>query len=406
MALASSVLANATLPATSMPGWLRFPLEATGMGGHEPTPTALSSNDVAIKVPRNQVFAAVQVRQSVPFLDIAPKSDIAAFPSGDEDDDSALRQKAAGDVPALREHGSEEGAVAAGGSTDTQLGDRREEATTPVVTPSVAPPAPTAQEPDDEEDASQQPEPAAEEPEPDVEESQPVPDDADEATPQPEESASEPPVEPTPPPAPEPTTPAPTTPPPTTEPPTTPPPTTEPPTTPPPTTPPPTTPPPTTPPPTTPPPTTPPPTTPPPTTPPPSDSELQIVRTTLFNMLNDFRASHGLPRLTYSTHLQTVAQNWANTGLRTYPDSAPAANAHNPNYRSQVGWSRSSELVIRNTGGAHMSLNALLHYMHNWWINSSNHRPWMLDEGYTHAGFGFVRGTTGTPWAVAILGRP
>ena len=73
--------------------------------------------------------------------------------------------------------------------------------------------------------------------------------------------------------------------------------------------------------------------------------------------------------------------------------------------RTQVGWSRSSELVVRNTGGASMQCSTLLTWMHTWWTNSDGHSPWMLDRGYTHVGYGFVYSNSGVPYAVTILGR-
>ena len=82
---------------------------------------------------------------------------------------------------------------------------------------------------------------------------------------------------------------------------------------------------------------------------------------------------------------------------------------HNPNYRAQVlapgGWNRASELVVRNTGGAHMNFNVLLNWMHTWWTESPGHKPWMLDRGYTHVGYGFTWSKSGVPYAVTILSQ-
>ncbi|WP_193311343.1 CAP domain-containing protein [Georgenia satyanarayanai] len=122
-------------------------------------------------------------------------------------------------------------------------------------------------------------------------------------------------------------------------------------------------------------------------------------RSSLFSLINTFRAANGLGPLEYSTHLQNVAQGWADR-LRTIN-----AVQHNPNYRAQVGWPRASELVVRNTGGASMECATLFTWMHTWWTNSDGHRPWMLDREYTHVGYGFTYSTTGVPYAVTILGK-
>ena len=85
-------------------------------------------------------------------------------------------------------------------------------------------------------------------------------------------------------------------------------------------------------------------------------------------------------------------------------------NAHNPNYRSQVGcfgttYGGCSEIIVRNTGAAGWPLNTALSWLHNWWVGSTPHRNAMLDERYTHAGYGFARSPSGVPYVVAVLAQ-
>ncbi|MCM3661291.1 CAP domain-containing protein [Georgenia satyanarayanai] len=145
-------------------------------------------------------------------------------------------------------------------------------------------------------------------------------------------------------------------------------------------------------------------------TPPPAENpgkcSVSSARNSLFAHINSFRAANGRGPLEYSTHLQSVAQGWANQ-LRTID-----AVQHNPNYRTQVGvevrgsaWTRASELVVRNTGGASMECGTLFLALHTWWTNSNGHAPWMLDREYTHVGYGFTYSTSGVPYAVTILGK-
>lgn len=110
-----------------------------------------------------------------------------------------------------------------------------------------------------------------------------------------------------------------------------------------------------------------------------------------------------MPQLEYNTHLQAVAQGWADRRLQYVGDGEAIASHHNPNLYGDIGWRPASELLVRNTGGANMDYGYLLQWMHTWWTNSEGHRPWMLDERYTQVGYGFVWSTDNTPYAVTVL---
>jgi len=88
-------------------------------------------------------------------------------------------------------------------------------------------------------------------------------------------------------------------------------------------------------------------------------------------------------------------------------------SAHNPRMTQQVGcrgystgaWGSCSELIVRNTGGASMNFNTLLTWLHTWWTQSPNHRPWMLSDTYTHVGYGFAWSEDRVPYAVTVIAQ-
>ncbi|MEE6281554.1 CAP domain-containing protein [Georgenia sp. MJ170] len=406
--LTFAVLASTVTAAPSIPGWLLLPLEATGMVAARPVEAPLqrsaltrpldvyveqqvseqivtagedsaASGDNAAKA-RTAAFdqpRASRSRALPPTTPkVSPEDDVSVAGPGDEEatfagpgegEAVARPDEAEPDVALPAEEPSAEPAVVATEEpTEPEPSPTPEpEPTTPELEPEPEPePEPTTPEPEPE------PEPTTPEPEPTT----PEPTPSATATPAPTPSATPAPApspSATPQPAPSPTpsaTPRPTpsqTPSPTATP-------------------------------------TPRPT-PTPTPPPVSNGDTATARSTLFALINQFRAAKGLPRLEYNNHLQSVAQGWANQ-LKSID-----AVRHNPNYRAQVqapgGWGRTSELVVRNTGGMNMNFNNLLSWMHTWWTESDGHWPWMLDDEYTHVGYGFVWSNSGVPYAVTILGQ-
>lgn len=123
-------------------------------------------------------------------------------------------------------------------------------------------------------------------------------------------------------------------------------------------------------------------------------------RAALRQSLNNLRGQRGLAPVARSAELDARAQAWAQHMAQTQN------LYHTPNFSAQMaaaGWSYKSELIVRNTGGRNMDTNALLTSMHNWWVNSPNHYPWMISPNYTHVGHGFYMGPGG-PYAVTVLG--
>lgn len=142
---------------------------------------------------------------------------------------------------------------------------------------------------------------------------------------------------------------------------------------------------------------------------PPRPDEATTARSTLLSLLNGLRQSAGRAPVQQSSHLQGVAQGWAEY-LATWQPAQMTA-AHNPRMAQQVGcrtystgtWGGCSELIVRNTGAARTPLDSTLRWMHTWWVNSPNHYPWMVDRRYTHVGHGFARSRSGVPYAVTVI---
>jgi hypothetical protein len=123
-------------------------------------------------------------------------------------------------------------------------------------------------------------------------------------------------------------------------------------------------------------------------------------RDQLYRKLSDLRASKGLRPLARSAELNARAQAWAKHMAETQN------MYHTPNFRAEMtaaGWSYKSELVVRNTGGRRMDVDDVLTFMHDWWVASPNHYPWMVSPNYTHVGHGYYMGPGG-PYAVTVLG--
>ncbi|WP_164745217.1 FG-GAP-like repeat-containing protein [Georgenia faecalis] len=130
------------------------------------------------------------------------------------------------------------------------------------------------------------------------------------------------------------------------------------------------------------------------------DARYAYERGRLFSSLNSLRASRGLAALTRSDELDARAQAWADHMAQT------RVLVHSPNFRTEMtaaGWAYKSELIVRNTGGRSMTTDAILTYMHNWWVASPDHYPWMVSPNYTHVGHGYTMGSGG-PYAVTVLG--
>ncbi|MET4704379.1 CAP domain-containing protein [Frigoribacterium sp. UYMn621] len=112
---------------------------------------------------------------------------------------------------------------------------------------------------------------------------------------------------------------------------------------------------------------------------------------TIASLVNQARASAGLPGLIHNPAMDAVAQQWAN--------QMGAANSmtHNPDYSTQIpsGWSRAGENVA--TGQPTPSA------MHTAWMNSPGHRANILGD-FTDIGIAFVT-VNGTTWGVEDFGK-
>lgn len=112
---------------------------------------------------------------------------------------------------------------------------------------------------------------------------------------------------------------------------------------------------------------------------------------TIAALVNQARASAGLPGLIHNPAMDSVALQWA--------DQMGAAQSmtHNPSYSSQIpaGWTRAGENVAM---GQPTPLD-----MHTAWMNSAGHRANILGD-FTDVGIAFVT-VNGTTWGVEDFGK-
>lgn len=129
------------------------------------------------------------------------------------------------------------------------------------------------------------------------------------------------------------------------------------------------------------------------------DAAVGTERGALVSLLNGYRAANGLHTLATDPHLDSLAQSWAQWM------AANQTLQHNPDLRAQMGpgWSTGSEIIVRHTGGAVMSPDAIVEYMHGWWRTSTIHNNNMLSPAFTHVGTGYSMGPGG-PYAVHVFG--
>ncbi len=389
--LTLTVLASTVTAAPTLPAWVLLPLEASGMPAHMTGGTIVTTTAERADITISLADHAAQERVTEAALAAAADATKART-----DSLASRAQRPEKAAPAVVMN--ESPVSTPGGENPVLVPDAGEE-TLPEPEPTTAPaPEPeVTEEPSPEPEVTEEPEPApSEETEPPVtaapapapapeasepaepeapaeseptepaepeEGSTPRPKPSDTPTPEPSPSAT-PKPKPTPPPAPEPT-PTPT----------------------------------------------PKPTPTPTPTPPPPAGDTGTARSTLFALLNVFRQANGLPPVAYNTHLQGVAQGWANHLADWEP--ASMSSAHNPRMTQQVGcrtystgtWGSCSELIVRNTGGASMNFNTLLTWLHTWWTQSDGHRPWMLSDTYTHVGYGFAWSDDRVPYAVTVIAQ-
>jgi hypothetical protein len=112
---------------------------------------------------------------------------------------------------------------------------------------------------------------------------------------------------------------------------------------------------------------------------------------TIAALVNQARASAGLPGLIHNPSMDSVALQWAN--------QMGAANSmtHNPDYSTQIpsGWSRAGENVAMG--------QPTPSEMHTAWMNSAGHRANILGD-FTDIGVAFVT-VNGTTWGVEDFGK-
>jgi hypothetical protein len=113
---------------------------------------------------------------------------------------------------------------------------------------------------------------------------------------------------------------------------------------------------------------------------------------TIGSLLNQARASAGLPPLARNGAMDAVAARWAQQM------AANGAMSHNPSYSSQIprGWSSAGENVA--TGFASASET------HTAWMNSPGHRANILGD-YTSVGVAYFVDANGVSWAVEDFGK-
>lgn len=112
---------------------------------------------------------------------------------------------------------------------------------------------------------------------------------------------------------------------------------------------------------------------------------------TIAALVNQDRASAGLPGLIHDPAMDSVALQWAN--------QMGAANSmvHNPSYSTQIpsGWSRAGENIAMG--------QPTPSDMHTAWMNSAGHRANILGD-FTDIGIAFVT-VNGTTWGVEDFGK-
>ncbi len=112
---------------------------------------------------------------------------------------------------------------------------------------------------------------------------------------------------------------------------------------------------------------------------------------TIAALVNQARASAGLPGLIHNPAMDSVALQWAN--------QMGAANSmdHNPSYSTQIpsGWSRAGENIAQG--------QPTPSEMHTAWMNSTGHRANILGD-FNDIGIAFVT-VNGTTWGVEDFGK-
>ena len=112
---------------------------------------------------------------------------------------------------------------------------------------------------------------------------------------------------------------------------------------------------------------------------------------TIAALVNQARASAGLPGLIHNPAMDSVALQWANHM------GAAQSMTHNPDYSTQIpsGWSRAGENVAMG--------QPTPAEMHTAWMNSAGHRANILGD-FTDIGIAFVT-VNGTTWGVEDFGK-
>jgi uncharacterized protein YkwD len=142
---------------------------------------------------------------------------------------------------------------------------------------------------------------------------------------------------------------------------------------------------------------------PPPVTPPPVTPVLSADEQAIFNLVNQARASNGLPALTLNAKLVQAAQIQAQAmaSLNTMSHELPAAKYPTLTDRAAaVGYNFST--LGENIAEGYPSPASVM----DAWMNSPGHRANILGAGYIEMGVAIAYSSTGLPYDCQVFGHP
>lgn len=139
-----------------------------------------------------------------------------------------------------------------------------------------------------------------------------------------------------------------------------------------------------------------------------SDDVCKSMSHMLFEHANNFRQSHGVQPLTWSSKLELSSWNWAEIMSQTgiFAHSIPGQ----PQMGERVercGYAfrsiRENIACFDYPGLGHVPLAAMVH---DGWVNSPGHRENLLSPDVTELGVATVQDSSGTYWFVQNFGSP